>query len=168
MVADNPNFPPPPAPPPRPGAKASNELAQLRAEVERLTEYVLKAQQHALEMGNRALELAAQEVRLRAEIEQLRGSRGVSRLFEPGQFVIASSEDEIRAAYGPCQIELCTVIECHPPVAEYKIWPLGYDAWRDLVSPSSSLRISAGDHLHPVEEGMHNHPLMKPVNQGTS
>lgn len=75
MVADNPNFPPPP----RPGAKADSELAQLHAQVERLTEHVLKAQQHALEMGNRALELTAQEVRLRAEIEQLRSLQDVMR-----------------------------------------------------------------------------------------
>jgi hypothetical protein len=67
MVADNPNFPTPP----RPGTKADNELAQLRAQVERLTEHVHKAQQHALEMGNRALELAAQEVRLQRKVECL-------------------------------------------------------------------------------------------------
>ncbi|WPP47729.1 hypothetical protein [Pseudomonas sp. AN-1] len=67
MVANNPNLPTPP----RPGTKADNELAQLRAQVERLTEHVQKAQQHALEMGNRALELAAQEVRLQRKVECL-------------------------------------------------------------------------------------------------
>lgn len=48
-----------------------DERDTLRAEVERLTLHVLKAQQHALYMGNKAIELAAREVELFVEIERL-------------------------------------------------------------------------------------------------
>lgn len=48
------------------------ERDALRAEVERLTLHVVKAQQHALDMENKAFELAAREVEFFVEVEQLR------------------------------------------------------------------------------------------------
>lgn len=59
---------------------AIKERDALRAEVERLTLYVEKAQQHALTMGGKALELAAREIELQVEVEQLRQHAATSRL----------------------------------------------------------------------------------------
>ncbi|MNZ33246.1 hypothetical protein D3C78_505890 [compost metagenome] len=144
MVADNPNFPTPP----RPGAKAGSELAQLRAQVERLTEQTAKAQQHALEMGNRALELAAQEVRLRAEIEQLRGSQSLNWHDNPGKLVWDESEDEVRKRYGDVRIEFVQSISSHPSLNEYRVWPIGCCARHN----------PAGGHNHSISPPESNNP----------
>ena len=68
------------------------------------------------------------------------------RSWVPGELVMAESEASVRGQYGHVRVELVNVLSCHPPLAEYRVWPAEFCAGQN----------SAGQHQHPLISTLHD------------